>query len=315
MSIALFDPSIASANLGDQIILDAVHRELTDLLPLEQIITVPTQEVISHISIQRAMQASHRLVGGTNLLSARMRQYKQWQITLRQSFNLHDVTLMGVGWWQYQDQPDLYTRTILRNVLSHQKLHSVRDEYTRKKLIAIGIENVLNTGCPTMWRLTPEHCSQISAVKADSVVLTLTDYHPDPVNDIRLIDTLKKHYATVYFWPQGSGDMKYFQSLQRDGITALRPSLAAYDELLRSAPSLDFVGTRLHGGVRAMQHLRRALIVAVDNRAREISADTRLPIAARDDLSAVEHWINHPVETAIAMNWSAIAEWKSQFVK
>ena len=314
MSIALFDPSIASANLGDQIILDAVHRELTDLLPLEQIISVPTQEVISRLSIQRAMQASHRLVGGTNLLSAKMRQYKQWQLTLRQSFNLQDVTLMGVGWWQYQGKPDLYTRTILRNVLSRQRLHSVRDEYTRQKLTSIGIENVLNTGCPTMWRLTPEHCSRIAASKATAVVLTLTDYHPNLVNDIRLIDMLKKHYATVYFWPQGSGDMSYFRSLQCDGIEILRPSLAAYDELLQSATSLDFVGTRLHGGVRAMQKLRRALIVTVDNRAKEISADTSLPIASRDDMDAVEHWICHPSATKITMNSTAISKWKEQLL-
>jgi polysaccharide pyruvyl transferase WcaK-like protein len=314
MTIALFDPSIASTNLGDQIILDAVYCELTDLLPREQVITVPTQEVISPISIQRAKLATHRLVGGTNLLSARMGQYKQWQITLRQSLSLHDVTLMGVGWWQYQDEPDLYTRTILRNVLSRQKPHSVRDEYTRKKLLSIGIENVLNTGCPTMWRLTPEHCTRIPACKADAVVLTLTDYHADPVSDVRLIDSLRKHYATIYFWPQGSGDMDYFRSLQRPSIEVLQPRLAAYDELLRTAATLDFVGTRLHGGVRAMQHLRRALVLAVDNRAREISADTGLPIAARGDLLAVEKWINHPSPTAILMNWPAISEWKSQFI-
>lgn len=315
MSITLFDPSIASANLGDQIIQDAVHRELTDLLPLDQIITVPTQEVISSISIRRAMQARYRLVGGTNLLSARMREYKQWQINLRQSFSLHDVTLMGVGWWQYQDKPDFYTRTILRNVLSRERQHSVRDEYTRRKLASIGIENVLNTGCPTMWRLTPDHCKQIPATKADAVVLTLTDYHPDPANDTQLIDLLKKHYATVYFWPQGGGDISYFSSLQRSDLKVLRPSLAAYDELLRDAKSLDFVGTRLHGGVRAMQNLRRALILAVDNRAKEISADTGLAISAREELNAVEQWIRSPEETRIAMNWTSIADWKSQFTR
>ena len=313
MSIALFDPSIASGNLGDQIILDAVRKELTDLLPQEQIITLPTQEVISYISIQRAMQARYRLVGGTNLLSSRMRQYKQWQITLLQSFRLHDVTLMGVGWWQYQEQPDLYTSTILRNLLSRHKLHSVRDEYTRKKLNSIGIDNVLNTGCPTMWQLTPEHCSRVSSSKADAVVLTLTDYHPDPTNDIRLIDVLRNNYTTVYFWPQGSGDIYYLRTLNQDGLKVLRPSLKAYDELLRDAASLDFVGTRLHGGVRAMQYLRRALILAVDNRAKEISADTGLQIAARDDLAAIHQWISHPSKTSISMNTKAISDWKSQF--
>lgn len=35
---------------------------------------------------------------------------------------------------------------------------------------------------------------------------------------------------------------------------------------------MDFVGTRLHGGIRAMQHKQRAIIIEIDNRAKEISS-------------------------------------------
>lgn len=314
MSIALFDPSIASLNLGDQIILDAVRSELEELMPHEQIINLPTQEVISSISIRHAMKSTYRLVGGTNLLSSHMRSYKQWQISLAQCLKLHDITLMGVGWWQYQKKPDFYTRSVLRRVLSKHLLHSVRDEYTKDKLNSIGITNTINTGCPTMWRLSPEHCKKIPTNKATAVVFTLTDYHPNPQHDKQLIDVLRKNYSTIYFWPQGSDDRSYLNSLDTKEVKIIQPSLKAFDALINSTQSLDFIGTRLHGGVRAMQQQKRSLIIAIDNRAKEISRDTGLNIAERGDIDAITQWINTPKISQIKMNWAAIATWKSQFL-
>ena len=61
-------------------------------------------------------------------------------------------------------------------ILDSTYLHSVRDSYTEKKLKQIGIDNVINTSCPTMWRLTEEFCSHIPCKKQDTVVTTITDY-------------------------------------------------------------------------------------------------------------------------------------------
>jgi hypothetical protein len=41
---------------------------------------------------------------------------------------------------------------------------------------------------------------------------------------------------------------------------------------------VDFVGARLHGGIRALQRGRRTLTIALDNRAREIAGDTGMPV-------------------------------------
>ncbi len=76
---------------------------------------------------------------------------------------------------------------------------------------------------------------------------------------------------------------------------------------------VDFVGARLHGGIRALQRGRRALIVPVDNRAAEISKSTVLPVASRDEPEAIERWILDPQPTRIVLPWSAIAQWKAQF--
>lgn len=314
MSLALFNPSIASGNVGDSIIIDAVLRELSNVFPDESVIHIPTQDVVGSVSKRIASECVHRFVGGTNLLSSQMLKYKQWKINIFDSQKMRDITLMGVGWWQYQKSPDLYTSVLLRRVLSKKKIHSVRDEYTKVKLSAIGITNVLNTGCPTMWGLTSEHCAKVSNEKAASVVFTLTDYKRLPHIDRKLIDTLKKMYKTVYFWPQGTGDLKYIHSLSPSGVRILPMTLSAFNTLLDSETSLDFVGTRLHGGVRALQKKRRTLILAVDNRAREISKDTKLPVVEREDFEAIENWIQSPCRPNIKMDFDAINSWRRQFI-
>lgn len=313
MTVALFDPSIASGNIGDEIILDSVRRELRMLLPGEHVVSIPTQERITGISIRTVNRATLRIVGGTNLLSSRMLRYRQWQIGLAQAVRMRKVVLMGVGWWQYQSAPDLYTRMLLRRLLSPDLVHSVRDDYTRGKLLCMGVANVLNTGCPTMWRLTPEHCRHLPVRKAPEVVLTLTDYCTDPARDGALIEHLQRHYAVVHFWPQGAGDIPYVRALGARNLTFVQPDLRSYDELLTGIEEIDFVGTRLHGGIRAMQCKRRALILAVDNRAREIGADTGLPVAERGDLRGIADWIEQPRATEIRMNWPAIERWRAQF--
>ncbi len=312
MSIALFDPSIATTNLGDEIIIESVRDSLETLFPDEQLLRLPTQECISRISGRMSQASAFRFVGGTNLLASNMLRYRQWQIGLLDIPYLRDIVLMGVGWWQYQDAPDFYTRFILRRILSATHMHSVRDDYTLKKLASIGIANVINTGCPTMWKLTAAHCNQVSAVRAQDVVFTLTDYHTNLAADLLLIAELRANYRRLYFWPQGAGDRRYLQQLAITDVTWIRPTLHAYDELLLTQ-DVDFIGTRLHGGVRALQRYRRALILAVDNRAIEISANTQLPVVRRDDLAAIKHWIQHPEKLDIKMDNAAIQSWRQQF--
>lgn len=310
MALGLFNPSIASANLGDQIIIDAVVRHLSSLFPEEHLIHLPTQEVIGKISMRHAMQARLRIVGGTNLLSSTMLRYRQWQIGLAETLWLNDVILMGVGWWQYQCDPDFYTRSVLRRILSRTRLHSVRDTYTLQRLASVGLTNVVNTGCPTMWELTPEHCEAIPREKSRNVVFTLTDYHQDPHNDLQLVRLLQDRYERVFFWPQGAGDVKYLKSLNLPPVELIPPSLSSYDAVLTKPNSLDFVGTRLHGGVRALQFKRRALIVAVDNRVREISKDTGLPSTDRKEITKIRDWIENPTTIALKLNWTEIDRWK-----
>ncbi|HJG62994.1 MAG TPA: hypothetical protein K8W21_08480, partial [Enorma massiliensis] len=96
-------------------------------------------------------------------------------------------------------------------------------------------------------------------------------------------------------------------------FTILPPSLEALDRVLER-DDVDYVGTRLHAGIRALNHGRRSLVVTVDNRARHISQDTGLPTLERTELGEkLTDWINGSYATEIVLPEEAIAAWKAQF--
>ena len=221
---------------------------------------------------------------------------------------------MGVGWWQYQKAPNAYTKYLMKLVLNHDIWHSVRDSHAELMLKKLGFKNVINTACPTMWRLDEDHCSAIPSKKAENVVATLTDYKKDELNDFELIKLLSSCYKKVYIWPQGSGDVEYMNKL---GVSKfaniLPPKLESYDDLLKSEASLDFVGTRLHAGVRALQKKRRTIILGIDNRAFEKAKDFNIVVCARDQLGQLRSLINSEFVTKIDLPLNNIETWKKQF--
>jgi polysaccharide pyruvyl transferase WcaK-like protein len=240
-----------------------------------------------------------------------MNYYNQWKINLWDSLFIKDAILMGVGWWQYQKKPNLYTKILYHRILHKGYLHSVRDNYTKRQLESIGINNVVNTACPTMWSLTDEHCQDIPRRKSDSVLVTFTEYNQNQEYDFNLIKLLKERYSNIYFWTQQPKDYKYMYSIYGNKAIYVKPSLQALDEILTI--DIDYLGTRLHAGIRALQNKKRTLILAVDNRAIEISKDTNLPVVPRNDWESITSWIESAYETRIRLPWSNIDKWKSQF--
>lgn len=315
MRIALLDPSIGDGNLGNQIITEAVLSCTVELFPRAEILCHPCRDNLTEQIIADMNTATYSFFGGTNVLSAEMDSYRQWGIHQDNAAQIQNLILFGVGWWQYQGAINDYTKRILRQVLHPNALHAARDSYTVQKLRSIGIENVLMTSCPTVWSLTPQHCQIVPSNKAESVVCTVTDYNKDPDRDRRLLEVLQKHYWQVYFWPQGGGDTIYLQSLAADtsALTVLPYNLKDFDELLRTHPNIDYVGTRLHGGIRALQHGRRSLILGIDNRALEISRDIGLPVLHEADMLHLERVIQEPIVLCITLPTACIDLWKQQF--
>jgi hypothetical protein len=316
--ICLLDTGIGSRNMGDHIIVDSIRRHLLAAFPRAIFVTVPTHEYLGTESVKLLDSSDIRLVCGTNLLASHMDEYKQWKIGGFEFATLRDLTLLGCGWWQYQDALNPYTELLLDRILSDRTVHSVRDGYTATKLTALGGKQVVNTSCPTLWSLTPEHLATIPQHVSQDVVTTLTDYKADAEVDRFMLDHLAARYRRVYVWIQGTGDFAYLKRLcATQPIASIRvvpATLEAYDKLLDSALELDYVGTRLHAGVRALQRRRRALILAVDNRAREISADTSLPCIPREQVrERLEGLIPGFSARSIRLPTEAIGSWLAQF--
>ncbi len=317
LAIGVLNTGIASENTGDCIIMEAALRQLDASLPLARRIHFTTHERLSRASRQLQRQVAFNIACGTNLLHTHMAIIKQWQIGFLASRWMKPVILLGVGWRaRASRRTSLYTRWLLKSLLSREGLHSVRDSYTRRRLEEIGVRNVVNTACPTMWSLTPDFCAQIPAEKGEEAVLTLTDYSPDPQRDRQLIDLVSAAYRRVYFWCQGSGDYAYLSSLgKQDAVQVIGGSLIAYDRLLGNRSlALDYVGTRLHGGIRALQHGRRTLVIGVDHRTEEKRHDFNLPSVSRYlAAEALDGAIRSPLTCDIRLPTEDIRRWKEQF--
>jgi len=311
----IFDTSVGTTNLGDHIIMDAVNHIADTLFCDDFVINMPTHLAIHPKDLPKLRHYDTAFVGGTNLLKNNTLYKSQWKIGIKDlGFLFHKVVLLGVGWWQYQDKAvSPYTRMMYRSLFSKKYLHAVRDNYTKQKLNEIGIKNVVNTGCPTVWMLDEPHCSQINPKKRDTVVTTITDYMRDPEKDRQLFDILKRHYQRVYVWIQGAKDKPYIESLTTD-VQYIPPKLAAFDSFLRDEPC-DYVGTRLHAGIRALQKKRKAIIIGIDNRALEMRNDIGLNVLERERINALEEKIYEEMPVKLYLDTDAVEHWKAQFIK
>ena len=261
--ICLFDPGVEnnqgslSSNLGDLIIREAVIRELNGVFGNPSLISISTKIRLTNAQKKLISNCGWKFVGGTNLLSSNMLTYRQWKVSILDAISCSNAILFGVGWWQYQNKPDLYTEFLLKTLLSSNYIHSVRDEYTKRKLEFAGIYNVVNTGCPTMWPLLWLDPRDIPNEKSANVIVMLTDYFQNREFDYTLIGMLKREYKNLYFWPQGRDDVSYLLSLGIDGIYILDHTLDALDLLLSSSEELDYIGTRLHGGDSVFEYAQK----------------------------------------------------------
>lgn len=313
--IVEFRPSISSENIGDHIIQYYITNLMNDLFGEHLTVTMPTRSYLTDQNLNHINTADYLFVCGTNLLASNMDKRRQWNLRRSDMFRLHDIILLGVGWWQYQDDPNLYTRRLFSKILSPNMFHSVRDSYTEKKLRAAGVKNIINTGCPTMWGLTDDKIARIPMCKGKSVITTLTNYMQNDEQDHFIIDMLLSNYETVYVWLQAIEDYEQLRRMgYEDKVHIIPPTLKAYSSVLENLDDVDYIGTRLHGGIHALNKGRRSLIIAVDNRAVEISQDTGLPVIKRENVKQeLEHMICNSWKTEIVLPLENIEKWKKQF--
>lgn len=321
-NILLLDPSIASDNKGDDIIMECVRKELEPILTNNYELDLPTHVSAFHwyqvwrnsSFVQRFCNCKYKFVGGSNILIPQLLTHlPQWNINLFNYQPMKGSILVGVGAGQGAEGPiNWYTKYIYTRLLNRDFYHSARDERSKIYMERLGLK-AINTGCVTMWSLTPDFCKQIPKGKSDKVIFTLTAQLEFDTRDQVLIDTLQRNYQEVYFWPQGISDYNYLNGFKGIGsVKILQATKAAYGEFLTNNDT-DYIGTRLHGGIYAMRHKRRSIILAIDERARAINQNNHLNCLEKDKIQELDNMINSSFSTEIVMDFEAINKWKSQF--
>lgn len=308
MKIVVFDPAVENVNAGDEIISSAVqaiphlHEGDVERLTTHRLLRKSERDLVS--------DADLLVLSGTNAISSRMEKFGQWLIDPDLARRMRNkLMLLGVGWWQYQGPPSLYTRNLLNFILTDQVPHSTRDSYTHDRISALGKRSMM-TGCPTMWNL-PSDC-QRPLTGSGRAVITVTDYkRMDPDIDRRWISVVKEHYSEVDIVGMGPGDRSHFEGLGIDSVAWKGQGTADLEAALQGA---DFIGTRLHAGVKALQNGRPTLILAVDNRAKEISKSTGLNVTDRADTLAIHRGVTgETVPPALFMDQESIQLWRSLY--
>ena len=311
--IIILNTAMGSDNLGDEIIMYYYSKAMEGIISPQNLYNIATHKKISDTDVERLLNCKYAVIIGTNILSPQMELYSGWKFDNR-LIRMRNVVLVGVGWWGYK-KPSIYSKYVYRNILSKNVIHSVRDEQTYRILKSIGIDNVLNTDCLTMMGLD-KSCGSIPEDKAESVIFTLTGILKRVDNDKNLICILRRNYKKLYYFPQGDTDLEYLKSITSpDDITIIDESFAAYTDFLEdTSRSFDYVGTRLHGGIHAMQNGRRSIIIAVDNRATEIAHDTGIPVILESEVGdKLESMINSKWKTEVKLNTEAIETWRNSF--
>jgi hypothetical protein len=291
-AVGWLDPAIDSDNTGDSIISEAIGSEVRTFAGTRTIHRLPTQRPWTSQERRAAADCVLFVVGGTNILTSHPLDYRQWMFGLRDLLLLHRrCVLFGVGWWQYQGPPDAAGRWLMRLTLHPGLPHGARDGYTTTRLEEVGFR-AMNVSCPTLWNVETEGRSKHRF--RGNVVATVTDYLPEPERDRKMLEVLRHRAERLWIWPQGKSDSRYVESLGF-GRHLIGAGLDAFDSLL--AEDVEYVGTRLHGAVRAMSRGVASVVVVIDNRAAEIGRDVGLWTIQRrhidslpESLDSFEDW-------------------------
>ncbi|MBE5892157.1 MAG: polysaccharide pyruvyl transferase family protein [Lachnospiraceae bacterium] len=312
--LIVFDTAIHSQNMGDVIIQHYCRKVLDEVFAGQQPIRVPTHILPARHDIDSILGAKIKIVCGTNLITPHYEEYSNWEMS-DDLFGYQNIITLGVGWGYYCEEISPISRFVYNTILAPQGLHSVRDSYTEQKFREMGILNVVNTGCPTLWGLSRQHCESIPLEKATTVITTITDYDRNVASDRLMLEILLQEYKKVSVWIQGSKDMEYLRELIDVKRVEIIPNdFESYTKAL-TCTDVDYVGTRLHAGIHALNLGVRSLIVAIDNRAIEMGKDVNLPLIMRENLEQeLVVQIRENRKTDIVIPEQEINLWKKQFV-
>lgn len=283
MHIHLLDTAISSDNIGDEIIVDHLTDQLYRYFPDAYFTSSSSHDGLGVFGRKLAHAADLVFLLGTNALHPEYRWFGGglWPLKSADIAVLENkVVLFGVGAIKDFETVQPRQRRLLQRVLKTDAVHFVRDDTALKLVKQCGLQ-VKNGSCPTLWSLNKP--LSFPTRNIDRAVFSLTYYRAQS-SDADFVAMMQERYSDLHFWAQQIEDIEYLQQFPgtRD-IPIVAPNLRAYDAILQ-AEDCDVIGSRLHGGIRALHHGRRSVVIAVDNRARDIGRETSLPVIAQADV-------------------------------
>jgi polysaccharide pyruvyl transferase WcaK-like protein len=183
---------------------------------------------------------------------------------------------------------------------------------------AAGFENVTHSSCPTTWGLKGSFVNKFNP-DLKKILVMLTSYNQDEETDNRILETvLESGMNQIYFFPQSLNDTAYLMQLElykknRDKFILLPHELSNLIQLL-SSEQINYIGSRLHGGILCMKYGQPSLILSVDNRAQEMKKSIRLNIIERKDSETLKKWMSREyIPAPVQLPLDGIELWKNQF--
>ncbi len=322
--VLLFDTAIATTNLGDEIIYESTKEGLKPILDDSLVFRLGTH--VENYSIFQmgkknwkeevlCNKANLKFICGTNLLSASLKGlYPQWMLKTFNKNLYKDAVTVGVGKTTDFDKVDTYTEKLYKSTLSSRYAHSVRDENTKKVMEDLGFR-AINTGCPTLWMMDRRRCEIVPENKSENVIISVSGYETQKSTELdkKWINIVLKHYKKVYVWIQTVVDKDYADTLIGENRYKYICSLSEFDRITREE-SVDYIGTRLHGGIFALQHGCRTIVISIDQRAEGFNQSNNLPVVKRDEVEdLLEDKIESRWATSITIDRDAINEFLAQF--
>ena len=129
-TVSVIDTSINNYNLGNMIIMDSINNIFDEIFSNDFIFKIQASESQGSNAVRNLLKSDLVFFGGTNALTSNINKEKYIGFSLNNLICFNSLILLGVGWWQYQNKPNSYSRFFLKRLLDDSQLHSVRDSYT-----------------------------------------------------------------------------------------------------------------------------------------------------------------------------------------
>ena len=222
--------------------------------------------------------------------------------------------LVGVGRDSNYDSFDnKYTINLYKKILSNEYIHSVRDEPTKELVESLGLK-AINTGCPTLWGFNQERCERIPRTKQDNVIFSVSGFSDqiDYIKDRKMLECIFSNYNNFYAWIQTIDDEAYLKTLLKKDDPDVT-YIYSLDRFKTIQKNCDYIGTRLHGGIFALQNDMRTIIISIDERADGFYESNNIPVLQRDRIEDLGSLINSEIITDIHVDRNAIDIFLNQF--